>query len=101
MQKLAAGSGSYKANNSGKLNVNYAEVTGDLYFFNKNENIHLTPPDQLSFEFEATTKNGSLMFQIRFRLSSNPKTFSPNAIFAVVWLGLTNSMSCLYRYGSP
>ena len=97
MQKLAAGSGSYKANNSGKLNVNYAEVTGDLYFFNKNENIHLTPPDQLSFEFEATTKNGSLMFQIRFRLSSNPKTFSPNAIFSVVWSGLTNSISCLYK----
>lgn len=58
--KSAVGSGSYKANNSGKLNVNYAEVTGDLYFFNKNENIHLTLPDQLSFEFEATTKNGSV-----------------------------------------
>lgn len=41
-------------------NVNYEEVTGDLYFFNKNENINLTLPDNLSFEFEATTKNGSV-----------------------------------------
>ncbi len=58
--RSAVGSGSYKANNSGKLNVNYVEVTGDLYFFNKNENINLTLPDSLSFEFEATTKNGSV-----------------------------------------
>lgn len=58
--KSASGSGSYKANNSGSLLVNYAEVDGDLYFFNKNENIHLTLPENLSFEFEATTKNGSV-----------------------------------------
>lgn len=58
--KSAVGSGSYKANHSGRLNVNYEEVTGDLYFFNKNENINLTLPDNLSFEFEATTKNGSV-----------------------------------------
>lgn len=58
--KSAVGCGSYKANNSGKLNVNYAEVTGDLYVFNKNENIRLTLPDNLSFEFEAITKNGSV-----------------------------------------
>lgn len=58
--KSAVGSGSYKANNSGKLNVNYVEVTGDLYFFNKNENINLILPNNLSFEFEATTKNGSV-----------------------------------------
>lgn len=58
--KSAVGSGSYRANNSGRLNVNYAEVTGDLYLFNKNEDIHLTLPPNLSFEFEATTKNGSI-----------------------------------------
>lgn len=58
--RSAVGSGSYKANNSGTLNVNYVEVTGDLYFFNKNENINLALPDSLSFEFEATTKNGSV-----------------------------------------
>lgn len=58
--KSASGSGSYKANNSGDLRVNYVEVNGDLYFFNKNENINLTLPENLSFEFEATTKNGSV-----------------------------------------
>lgn len=58
--KSASGYGAYRTNNSGKLNVNYVEVTGDLYLFNKNENINLTLPDSLSFEFEATTKNGSV-----------------------------------------
>lgn len=58
--KSAVGCGSYRANHSGGLVVNYEEVTGDLYFFNKNENISLTLPDHLSFEFEATTKNGSV-----------------------------------------
>lgn len=58
--KAALGSGSYRANNSGGLDVSYTEVTGDLYFFNKNDNIHLTLPKDLSFAFEATTKNGSV-----------------------------------------
>lgn len=56
----AVGCGSYKANNSGSLNIVYTEVTGDLYFFNKNDTINLTLPEGLSFEFEATTKNGSV-----------------------------------------
>lgn len=56
----AIGSGSYKANNSGKLHVVYTEVTGDLSFYNKNDSISLTLPDDLAFEFEATTKNGSV-----------------------------------------
>lgn len=54
----AIGSGSYKANNSGKLNVVYTEVTGDLSFYNKNDSIHVTLPADLEFEFQATTKNG-------------------------------------------
>ncbi len=58
--KSAFGYGSYKANNFGDLHVNYVEVDGDLYFFNKNENINLTLPEDLSFEFEAKTKNGSV-----------------------------------------
>lgn len=58
--KSAMGCGSYKANNSGNLNVIYTEVTGDLYFFNKNDNINLTLPGDLDFKFEATTKNGSV-----------------------------------------
>lgn len=58
--KAAVGSGSYKANNSGSLDVNYIEVTGDLYFFNKNDSINLNLPKGLSFEFKATIKNGSV-----------------------------------------
>lgn len=58
--KSAIGLGTYKANNSGEFNVIYAEVTGDLSFYNKNDGIHVTLPPDLEFEFEATTKNGSV-----------------------------------------
>lgn len=58
--KSAKGYGSYKANNSGNLNVVYTEVTGDLYFYNKNDSISLDIPSDLNFEFEAITKNGSV-----------------------------------------
>lgn len=58
--KSAVGCGSYKANNSGKLNVTYSEVTGDLYLFNKNDDVCVTLPQNLEFEFQATTKNGSV-----------------------------------------
>ena len=54
------GSGSYRAENSGKLSVRYDEVTGDLSFFNKNDNVQVKLPKDLSFEFEAVTKNGSI-----------------------------------------
>lgn len=58
--KKAVGSGNYKANNSGELHVEYTEVKGDLYLFNKNDKIQLKIPDDLDFEFEAETKNGSV-----------------------------------------
>lgn len=56
----ASGSGTYKANNSGTLSVTYEEVTGDLSFFNKNDDVEVYLPGTLSFEFEAVTKNGSI-----------------------------------------
>lgn len=58
--RSAAGSGTYQANNSGMLEVTYSEVTGDLSLFNKNDEIHLTLPEDLEFEFRAETKNGSV-----------------------------------------
>ena len=58
--KGAKGSGSFKAENSGELNVVYTEVTGDLYLFNKNDSVCLTVPAGLDFDFEAVTKNGSV-----------------------------------------
>lgn len=57
--KSAVGCGDYRADNSGDLNVVYAEVTGDLSFLNKNDDIHVTLPGDLEFEFEAVTKHGS------------------------------------------
>lgn len=72
--KAATGSGSYKANNSGNLNVAYAEVTGDLYFFNKNDAINLTIPADLDFEFEATTKNGSVTTTFQEYLTIDGRT---------------------------
>lgn len=74
--KSAVGSGSYKANNSGRLNVNYVEVNGDLYFFNKNENINLTLPKNLSFDFEAITKNGSVSTTFQENIKVNGRTTS-------------------------
>lgn len=58
--KSALGLGTYKANQSGELNIIYTEVTGDLSFYNKNDGIHVTLPADLEFAFEATTKNGSV-----------------------------------------
>lgn len=74
--RSASGSGSYKANNSGKLNVNYVEVNGDIYLFNKNENIHLTLPEDLSFKFEATTKNGSVSTTFQECITMDGRTAS-------------------------
>ncbi|WP_124067186.1 DUF4097 family beta strand repeat-containing protein [Clostridium sp. E02] len=74
--KSAIGSGSYKANNSGKLNVVYTEVNGDLSFFNKNDNIILTLPASLEFKFEATTKNGSVSTNFQQDVTVNGRTTS-------------------------
>lgn len=56
----ARGSGRYRVDNGGALEVTYTEVTGDLSFFNKNEDIRLTLPTDLEFALEAVTKNGSI-----------------------------------------
>lgn len=70
----AVGKGSYKANNSGDINVIYTEVVGDLYFYNKNDSIHLTLPQNLSFEFEATTKNGFIFTPFQECVRFNGRT---------------------------
>jgi len=74
--KSAIGSGSYTANNSGKLNVVYTEVDGNLSFFNKNDNIILTLPTDLEFVFEATTKNGSVSTTFQQYVTINGRTTS-------------------------
>ncbi len=72
----AIGSGNYKANNSGELNVVYTEVTGNLSFFNKNASIHVTLPADLEFEFQATTKNGSISTNFEKSISMDGRTAS-------------------------
>ncbi|NLZ46663.1 MAG: DUF4097 domain-containing protein [Clostridiales bacterium] len=72
----AKGSGTYKANNSGKLKVNYEEVTGDLSLYNKNDNIDLTIPSTLDFDFKATTKNGSVDTNFQGSISVKGRTTS-------------------------
>lgn len=72
----AIGSGSYKANNSGKLDVVYTQVTGDLSFFNKNDNINVTLPADLEFEFEATTKNGAVSTSFQECIAMDGRTTS-------------------------
>lgn len=72
--KSAVGSGNYKANNSGRLNVVYTEVTGDLSFFNKNDSIILTLPADLEFEFEATSKNGSISTSFQEYITADGRT---------------------------
>lgn len=70
----AVGGGSYKANNSGKLDVTYLEVTDDLYLFNKNDDVHLTLPEDLAFEFQATTKNGSVSTNFQESITVDGRT---------------------------
>lgn len=72
--KAAVGGGSYKANNSGKLDVTYLKVTDDLYLFNKNDDVHLTLPEDLSFEFQATTKNGSVSTNFQESITGDGRT---------------------------
>lgn len=72
----AIGSGNYKANNSGELNVVYTEVTGDLSFYNKNDSIYVTLPVDLEFEFQATTKNGSISTNFQESISMDGRTTS-------------------------
>lgn len=72
--ECAKGSGSYKTENSGELKVNYDELSGDLYMFNKNGEIDLKLPENLSFEFKATAKNGSLDISFDDEVSTNEHT---------------------------
>lgn len=72
--KSAVGCGSYKADNSGKLDVTYLEVTGDLYLFNKNDDVHIILPENLEFEFQAATKNGSVSTNFQEALTVDGRT---------------------------
>ena len=74
--KSAIGSGSYRVSNAGELNVVYSEVSGDLVFYNKNDDISLTLPQNLQFYFEATTKNGSITTDFQQLLTIDGDTAS-------------------------
>lgn len=69
--KNAVGSGEYKNNNSGLLEIDYSEVAGDLLLFNKNGDIRLTIPDDLEFNFTAETKNGTIRTSFQDEIKTN------------------------------
>lgn len=71
----AYGFGSYHVGNSGTLDVTYQEVTGPLTLFNKNGAIDLTVPEDLAYEFQATSKNGSVSTTFQDRLVMDGRTF--------------------------
>lgn len=58
--RSAKGAGEYRNDNDGTLCVTCTEVQGSLSFFNKNGDIRLTLPEELSFTFSGTTKNGAV-----------------------------------------
>lgn len=72
--KSASGSGTYRADNSGRLSVVYEKVTEDLSFYNKNDSVELTLPEDLNFTFEAVTKNGSISTNFQESISIKDKT---------------------------
>lgn len=72
--KAASGAGSYSADNSGDLRITYNEVSGDLSFYNKNGTIFVTLPAQLEFEFEAVTKNGSIITSFQESITMDSKS---------------------------
>lgn len=54
------GSGDFRNDNSGKLEVTFTEINGDVSLYNKNDNVSLTLPAELEFYFHGTNKNGSI-----------------------------------------
>lgn len=81
--KSSIGSGIYKANNSGKLKVNYTEVKGDLSLYNKNDSVELSVPATLDFYFEATTKNGSVSTDFAVNGNTINETVGENPNFTI------------------
>lgn len=72
--KSANGSGEFRADNSGKLEVTYTKTDGDLSFFNKNDDIRLTLPKELEFTFKAASKNGTVKTYFQKSISEQSGT---------------------------
>lgn len=72
--KTIKGSGKFTVNNEGPLQVNFAQVTGDVWLYNKNDSIRLTLPKTLSFYFEAATRNGSLTTSFEGKLKKGQRS---------------------------
>lgn len=70
-----SGSGTFKTENSGKLEAHFKVVEGDLDFYNKNDKIEVTLPQVLSFEFRAELKNGSLDTTFQENLERTGNTY--------------------------
>lgn len=76
--KHAEGCGSFTVNNTGDLQIDFAEVKGNISFYNKNGNIKVALPEQFDFTFSATTKNGSVRTSFQSALTVDGKSFYGN-----------------------
>lgn len=54
------GSGSFNASGEGYIDVSFAGVTSNISAYSKNGTLTVTLPNELSFKFSATTKEGSI-----------------------------------------
>lgn len=60
------------------LDITYTDAAGDLYLYNKNDDVELILPEDLNFRFEALAKNGSVLTPFERVLSMKNDTFMGN-----------------------
>ncbi len=70
------GQGNFQVTGDGRLQITFAEVTGDISAQTKNGKITLALPDSLSFALTAATHNGSIQTSFSEGLSLTDKTAS-------------------------
>lgn len=58
--KSAYGSGQYRSDNSGEMDIIYSSVDGDISLYNKNDDVNLTVPHDITFDIQAKSKNGTI-----------------------------------------
>lgn len=68
------GSGSFNASGEGYIDVSFAGVTSNISAYSKNGTLTVTLPNELSFKFSATTKEGSIDTSFADQLTNTDNT---------------------------
>ena len=55
-----SGSGTFQASGDGSIDISFGDVIGDISAYSKNGTLTVMLPENLSFKFSATTKEGSI-----------------------------------------